>query len=110
MGVGGYFYFSYSILYVIFPLFNDVVSKREEASTMIKYIIRKWILKQINNLLSKYETNILTVRNTLTSWITKLELLITIFKRTLTRIEDNKLTDEEIDDTISDIEKTIREW
>ena len=77
---------------------------------MIKYIIRKWILKQINNLLSKFETNILTVRNTLTSWITKLELLITIFKRTLTRIEDNKLTDEEIDDTISDIEKTIKEW
>ena len=77
---------------------------------MIKYIIRKWILKQINNLLTKYETNILTVRNTLTSWITKLELIITIFKRTLTRIEDNKLTDEEIDDTISDIEKTIKEW
>ena len=77
---------------------------------MIKYIIRKWILKQINNLLSNYETNILTVRNTLTSWITKLELIITIFKRTLTRIEDNKLTDEEIDDTISDIEKTIKEW
>ena len=77
---------------------------------MIKYIIRKWILKQINNLLSKYETNILTVRNTLTSWIIKLELIITIFKRTLTRIEDNKLTDEEIDDTISDIEKTIKEW
>lgn len=77
---------------------------------MIKYIIRKWILNQINNLLSKYETNILTVRNTLTSWITKLELLITIFKRTLTRLEDNKLTDEEIDDTISDIEKTIKEW
>lgn len=77
---------------------------------MIKYIIRKWILNQINNLLSKYETNILIVRNTLTSWITKLELIITIFKRTLTRIEDNKLTDEEIDDTISDIEKTIKEW
>lgn len=77
---------------------------------MIKYIIRKWILNQINNILSKYETNILTVRNTLTSWITKLELIITIFKRTLTRIEDNKLTDEEIDDTISDIEKTIKEW
>ena len=77
---------------------------------MIKYIIRKWILKQINNLLSKYETNILTVRNTLTSWITKLELIITIFKRTLTRIEDNNLTDEEIDDTISDVEKTIKEW
>ena len=77
---------------------------------MIKYIIRKWILNQVNNLLSKYETNILTVRNTLTSWITKLELIITIFKRTLTRIEDNKLTDEEIDDTISDIEKTIKEW
>ena len=77
---------------------------------MIKYIIRKWILKQINTLLSKYETNILTVRNTLTSWITKLELIITIFKRTLTRLEDNKLTDEEIDDTISDIEKTIKEW
>ena len=77
---------------------------------MIKYIIRKWILKQINNLLSKYETNILIVRNTLTSWITKLELLITIFKRTLTRIEDNNLTDEEIDDTISDVEKTIKEW
>lgn len=67
-------------------------------------------MKQINNLLSKYETNILTVRNTLTSWITKLELIITIFKRTLTRLEDNKLTDEEIDDTISDIEKTIKEW
>ena len=77
---------------------------------MIKYIIRKWILNQINNLLSKYETNILTVRNTLTSWITKLELIITIFKRTLTRIEDNKLTNEEIDDTISDIENTIKEW
>ena len=77
---------------------------------MIKYIIRKWILNQINNLLSKYETNILIVRNTLTSWITKLELIITILKRTLKRIEDNKLTDEEIDDTISDIEKTIKEW
>lgn len=77
---------------------------------MIKYIIKNWILNQINNILSKYETNILTVRNTLTSWITKLELIITIFKRTLTRLEDNKLTDEEIEDTISDIEKTIKEW
>ena len=77
---------------------------------MIKYMIRKWIVGQLNKLLEQYKDNILKVRNTLTSWIAKLELIVMALKRVLTRIEDNKLDDKEIDDTIADIEKIIKDW
>lgn len=81
-----------------------------EISTMIKYMLRKWIVGQLNKLLEQYKDNILKVRNTLTHWITKLELVVMALKRVLTRIEDNKMDDTEIDDTVADIEKIIKEW
>lgn len=77
---------------------------------MIKYLIRKWIIGKLNKLLDQYKDNVLKVRNTLTSWITKLELVVSALKRVLTRVDDNKLTDDEIDETIEDIEKIIKEW
>lgn len=77
---------------------------------MIKYLLRKWIIGQLNKLLDQYKDNVLKVRNTLNSWITKLELIVSALKRVLTRIEDNKLDDNEIDDTVEDIENIIKEW
>lgn len=77
---------------------------------MIKYLLRKWIIGQLNKLLDQYKDNVLKVRNTLNSWITKLELIVTALKRVLTRIEDNQLDDTEIDDTVEDIENIIKEW
>lgn len=32
------------------------------------------------------------------------------FKRVLKRLDDGKLTDEEVDETIADVDKIIREW
>lgn len=77
---------------------------------MLKYVVRKFLMSKLNALLEKYQEDVLTVRNRLTSMITQLELVITAFKRVLTRLDDGKLTDEEVDETIADVDRIIREW
>lgn len=77
---------------------------------MLKYIVRKFLMSKLNALLEKYQEDVLTVRNRLTSMITQLELVITAFKRVLVRLDDGKLTDEEVDETIADVDRIIKEW
>lgn len=77
---------------------------------MLKYVVRKFLMSKLNSILEKYQEDVLTVRNRLTSMITQLELVITAFKRVLTRLDDGKLTDEEVDETIADVDRIIREW
>lgn len=77
---------------------------------MLKYVVRKFLMSKLNALLEKYQEDVLTVRNRLTSMITQLELVITAFKRVLTRLDDGKLTDEEVDETIADVDRIIKEW
>lgn len=77
---------------------------------MLNYVIKKFIISQINKLLLQYKDNVPKVGNTLNSWIARLELVISIFKRTLTRLDDGKMDRGELDDTIEDIEKAIKEW
>lgn len=77
---------------------------------MLKYVVRKFLMSKLNSILEKYQEDVLTVRNRLTSMITQLELVITAFKRVLTRLDDGKLTDEEVDETIADVDRIIKEW
>lgn len=77
---------------------------------MLKYVVRKFLMSKLNSILEKYQEDVLTVRNRLTSMITQLELVITAFKRVLKRLDDGKLTDEEVDETIADVDRIIKEW
>lgn len=77
---------------------------------MLKYIVRKFLMSKLNGVLEKYQEDVLTVRNRLNSMIAQLELVITAFKRVLTRLDDGRLTDDEVDETIADVDRIIKEW
>lgn len=77
---------------------------------MIKSLIRRYLMSKLNGILEKYKEDVITVRNRLNSMIAQLELVIMALKRVLTRLDDGKLTDDEVDDTITDIDNIVRNW
>ena len=74
---------------------------------MKKCIIRKIVLKTVNNLLSQYGDNIDHATEVLKVWISKLDLITEVLKSAMDKIEDKKLTDAEISEILSQLESAI---
>lgn len=77
---------------------------------MFKWIIKKFIIGQLNKLIDKYQDNINKVKDTLQIWISRLEKIIGCLKSLMTKLDDNQLDSEEVDETVSEIEIVIKEW
>ena len=64
---------------------------------MIKWIVQKVIVGKINDLLDQYKDNVSKVRETLKTWIARLDKILFAFRSLLEKLEDNKIDSEEID-------------
>lgn len=58
---------------------------------MIKYFVKKWLLKQINQILESISKNDKALH-----WKDKISEIITLLSDILKHLEDNKITEEEI--------------
>lgn len=77
---------------------------------MIKYFVKKIVLSNINKVLNKYSTKVDEVKTTTNKWIVRLESILNSLKSLLTKLEDNELSDEEVEQVKDDIEKVVKEW
>lgn len=79
--------------------------------SFIIYLGKKYIISAINDTLEKYKENVSEISLTLELWIKRLQIIIEELKNILNRItNDNKIEDEEIKDSIKEVEKIIKEW
>ena len=77
---------------------------------LIIYLGKKYVISGINDLLEKYKDNVTEISGTLELWIKRLQIVIEELKTILSRVSDGKIEDEEVKDSVKEIEKIVKEW
>lgn len=77
---------------------------------MIKWFAKKYVLGKVNDLLEVNQTNVVKVKNTIDTWVGRLQKILDCLKNILSKLDDNKLDSEEIDDSVAEIQKVVKQW
>ena len=81
---------------------------------MIKSLVislaKKYIISSLNDLLEKNKSNVGYICEKINYWTTKLSLIIELLKRISSRCSDCNLNDTEVDQTVDEIEKIVKEF
>ena len=78
--------------------------------SLIIYLGKKYVISGINDLLEKYKDNVTEISGTLELWIKRLQIVIEELKTILSRVSDGKIDDEEVKDSVKEIEKIVKDW
>ena len=77
---------------------------------MLKWIIKKYLIGFVNDLLEDYVENVDKAKSTLNLWINRIDKILYTLKSMLSKLDDNQITDEEIQQSIDEITSCIKEW
>ena len=81
---------------------------------MIKSLIislaKKYIISSLNDLLEKNKSNVGYICEKINYWTTKLTVIIELLKKISNRCSDGKIEDEEVDQTVNEIENIIKDF
>lgn len=78
--------------------------------SLIIYLGKKYVISGINDLLEKYKDNVTEIAGTLELWIKRLQIVIEELKTILSRVSDGKIEDEEVKDSVKEIEQIVKDW
>ena len=81
---------------------------------MIKKIViwlgKKVLIKSINELLAKNQDKVLKITATITTWTSKLQLIIEALNALNQRVVDGELTKDELKESIDDVSELVRKF
>ena len=77
---------------------------------MAKWLVKKVVVGKVNQILDVNQENIVTVKNTLDTWIGRLDRILSCLKAILSKLDDNKLDSAEIDESVAEIKKVVKAW
>ena len=81
---------------------------------MIKSLIislaKKYIISAINDLLEKNKENVGYICGKISYWTTKLTLIIELLKKINSRCADGKIDDDEVNQTVNELETLVKEF
>lgn len=77
---------------------------------MFKWIAKKFVIGKVNDLLEEYKDNIGTVKSTLLLWTERLEKVLACLKKALSKLDDNKLDEDELKEAVDDVTSLVKEW
>ena len=73
-------------------------------------LAKKYVISAINDLLEKNKSNVGYICEKINYWTTKLSIIIELLKRISSRCADGNLNDEEVDQTVNEIEKIVKDF
>ena len=76
----------------------------------MKKIITWWLCRQVNNLLEEYQDAVDRVKDTLNLWIARIDKILYALRSMLSKLDDNQLSDDEVEKTIDELTTAIKEW
>lgn len=79
-------------------------------NSLVISLAKKYIISTINNLLEKNKSNVGYICEKINYWSTKLTIIIELLKKISSRCSDGKLDDTEVEKTVDEIEKIIKEF
>ena len=77
---------------------------------MLKFVIKRYIISKVNSLLDEYKDNVSKVKDTLQKWISRIDKILFTLRSLLSKLGDNQIDSEAIDQTVAEIEQVIKEW
>ena len=77
---------------------------------MVKWAIKKYVVGKVNDILEVNQTNVTKTKNTIDTWVGRLQKILDCLKSILSKLDDNKLDSQEIDDSVAEIEKVVKAW
>lgn len=78
--------------------------------SIVKWLAKKYVISALNDLLDKYKGDVVKVTSTITVWINRLQKIVDQLNKLNSRVSDGVIEDKEVDDTVKDIEKLIKEF
>ena len=73
-------------------------------------LAKKYVVSAVNDTLVKYKDNVLKITNKITLWTERLEKIILQLKKINARVADGKITKEEIEESVSELDVLIKEF
>lgn len=73
-------------------------------------IIKKFAIKQLNNLLNTYKSDIYTARKNVNVWLKRAEAVTKFLNLLSAKLEDNNLTEDELKSTIEEFKQMLEDW
>ena len=77
---------------------------------MIKYFAKKYVIGLVNDLLNDYKDDIEKAKLTLELWVKRIDKILNTLRSMLNKLDDNKITDEEVEQVTNEITSAIKEW
>jgi hypothetical protein len=77
---------------------------------MIKWIIKKYLVGFVNDLLEDYKEDVDICKDTLNLWIKRIDKVLFTLRSMLSKLDDNKISDDEIQQSVEEITTCIKEW
>ena len=78
--------------------------------TFVLWLAKKYIVSAVNDTLVKYKDNVLKVTSTITLWTERLEKISVQLTKINARVADGKITNEEIEESVSELEVLVKEF
>ena len=78
--------------------------------TFVLWLAKKYVVSAVNDTLVKYKDNVLKITNKITLWTERLEKIILHLKKINARVADGKITNEEIEESMSELEVLVKEF
>ena len=78
--------------------------------TFVLWLAKKYVVSAVNDTLVKYKENVLKITSKITLWIERLEKIILQLKKINARVADGKITNEEIEESISELDVLVKEF
>ena len=73
-------------------------------------LAKKYVISSVNDLLDQHKSNVGYICEKINYWTTKLSIMIELLKRISSRCSDGNIDNEEVDQTVNEIEKIIKEF
>ena len=78
--------------------------------SLVISLAKKYVISAINDLLEKNKSNVGYICEKINYWTTKLTIIIELLKKISNRCSDGNLDDTEVDQTVEEIEKIVKEF
>ena len=78
--------------------------------TLIIYFAKKYLVSALNDVLEKYKDNVGVICEIISTWIRRLQIIVEELKMILARVSDGKIEDEEVKNSVKEVEKIVKEW
>ena len=76
----------------------------------MNWIMKKLVMRAINKLLKRLEGNLDSGLELLDNWMRRIQRICSLMQSLKKRVKDHNITEQEIEETISDIKTTVEEW